>query len=195
MTQQEAATRGAARRARTDQLLASAVAEQLREHGYTGLTIEGVATASGVAKTTIYRRWASKAEMIFDLVIHRVDQAPPIDTGTLVGDVRALAERAVALVSEDPSRSVLPGLLAEMASDAGLAARLRETFVDVARDDIDAILGRALDRGELTDRVDSDGFHAALLGTPYAHVHLLGDEDSLASRLTDQLLRLLPLRS
>lgn len=192
----ESAPRGAARRARTDQLLAGAVAGQLREHGYAGLTIEGVAAASGVAKTTIYRRWASKAEMVFDLVIHRTDQAPPVDTGSLAGDVRGLAERAVALVADKPGRDVLPGLLADMAGDAELAVRLREAFVDAARDDITAMLDRGLARGELNASPDAEGFHAALLGIPYAHVHLLADEDTsgLSDHLAAQLLALLPLR-
>ena len=47
---------GASRRARTTERLRVAVTEQLLQRGYTGVTIEGVAAASGVAKTTIYRR-------------------------------------------------------------------------------------------------------------------------------------------
>lgn len=188
------AARGAARRARTDERLAETVAGQLREHGYAGLTIDRVAAVSGVAKTTIYRRWASKAEMVFDLVIHRTGQAPPIDTGTLAGDVRALAERATALVGNDPGKYVLPGLLADMAGDTELATRLREAFVEAARDDITVILDRARGRGELAAEPDVEGFHTALLGIPYAHVHLLADQDisDLAHRLAEQLLRLLP---
>ncbi|MDY6054617.1 TetR/AcrR family transcriptional regulator [Micrococcus sp.] len=188
-------TRGATRRARTDERLAEAVSALLREHGYAGLTIERVAAASGTAKTTIYRRWASKAEMVFALVVHRADQAPPIDTGSLVGDVQAIAERAVAVVAGDPGRDVLPGLLADMAGDAGLAARLRDAFVGAARDDIAAILDRAHDRGELSEEADADGFHAALLGIPYAHVHLLANDATghLSERLAEQLFRLLPL--
>ena len=95
--------RGAARRARTDERLASTVAGQVREHGYARLTIEKVAAASGVAKTTIYRRWASKAEMVFDLVVHRADQAPPINTGTLAGDVKALTDAPPRHVSFTPT--------------------------------------------------------------------------------------------
>lgn len=189
--------RGAARRARTDERLADTVTELLHRHGYAGLTIEGVAAASGVAKTTIYRRWRSKAEMIFDLVIHRADQSPPIDTGTLAGDVRALAERAVSLVAGEPGRSVVPGLLADMADDGQLSARLREAFVDAARADIAATLDRGLTRGELGASADAAGFHAALLGIPYTHVHLLGSDNTsrLVDNLTAQLLALLPLRS
>lgn len=179
--------RGVARRARTDARLAEVVREQLAEHGYAGLTIEKVAAASGVAKTTIYRRWASKAEMVFDIAIHNADRAPLPDTGKLANDVRALAERAVALVSGQPGRSVLPGLLADMAGDETLTERLRTTSVAVARDDIAAALNRAVDRGELEPGADVDEFHAALLGIPYASVHLLGIVD--AARLTDSLAR------
>lgn len=50
------------RRAHTDARLSEAVREQLGAHGYQALTIEGVSRQSGVAKTTIYRRWQSKAE-------------------------------------------------------------------------------------------------------------------------------------
>jgi AcrR family transcriptional regulator len=45
-----------ARRARNDQAILAATRELLEEHGVRGLTIEGVAVRSGVAKTTIYRR-------------------------------------------------------------------------------------------------------------------------------------------
>lgn len=187
------AGRGAARRARTDEVLTDAVNDLLRSHGYAGLTIEGAAATSGVAKTTIYRRWASKAEMVFDLAIHRADQAPPIDTGSLANDIRALAERAVTLVARDPGRTVLPGLLADMARDSDLAARLREAFIDTARDDVVAVLERAAARGELTDARGAAGIHAALLGIPYAHVHLLAEADTerLTDQLTSQLLALL----
>ena len=185
--------RGSARRARTDAVLTETVTVHLREHGYAGLTIERVASDSGVAKTTIYRRWASKAEMVFDLVIHRAEEQPRIDTGTLVGDVRVLAGRAVRLVAEEPGRAVLPGLLSDMAGDADLATRLRQTFVDAARDDIAEVLDRARLRGDLQHEVPVSDIHAALLGIPYAHVHLIADADAatLTATLAEQLLKLL----
>ena len=184
---------GSARRARTDALLADTVTDLLYRQGYTGLTIEGVASESGVAKTTIYRRWATKAEMVFDLTIHRAVELPPIDTGTLAGDVELLAERAVHLVAGEPGRAVLPGLLADMSGDADLTERLRQGFIGAARDDIAAVLDRAHERDELHARANTASFHAALLGIPYAQVHLLGHADTkaLTRSLTVQLLTLL----
>lgn len=189
----EKVSQSGARRARTDARLAEAVTGLLDEQGYSGLTIEGVSTQSGVAKTTIYRRWATKAEMVFALAIHRPETLPPIDAGSLTGDVAVLAERAVKLIAEQPGRDVLPGLLSDMAGDPQLTDRLRQSFIAAARDDITTMLDRARERGDLAIHADAADIHAALLGIPYAHVHLLANTDirALTSSLTEQLLRLL----
>ena len=50
----------------TDRVLAAA-ARILRRDGYARLTMEGVALDSGAAKTTVYRRWATKAALCMDL--------------------------------------------------------------------------------------------------------------------------------
>lgn len=188
-------TPGSSRRARTNERLRVAVRQQLMQRGYASVTIEGVAAAAGVAKTTIYRRWASKAEMVFELAIHQDAEVQPVDTGNLEDDIFVLAHRAVSLITSDLGRLVLPGLLAEMSSDAVLAERLRTIFIDAAKADIDAVFARALARGELHSDVNSKDFHAALLGIPYAHVHLLDNDntDELVTRLTKQLLKLLPI--
>lgn len=196
MAQQETRAPGDARRARTDTRLAETVRELLRLHGYAGLTIERVALESGVAKTTIYRRWGTKAEMVFDLAIHRADEQPPIDTGSLAGDIEVLAGRAVRLIAGEPGRAVLPGLLADMSGDSALTDRLRHGFIAAARDDIATIVDRAQGRGELPAGVSVTDFHAALLGIPYAQVHLLAqdDIDILTDSLVTQLLTLLRAR-
>lgn len=188
-------TPGASRRARTNERLRVAVRQQLMQRGYASVTIEGVAAAAGVAKTTIYRRWASKAEMVFELAIHQDAEVQPVDTGNLEDDIFVLAHRAVSLITSDLGRLVLPGLLAEMSNDAIIAERLRAIFVDAAKADIDAVFARALARGELHSDANGKDFHAALLGIPYAHVHLLDDNntDKLVTRLTKQLLKLLPI--
>ena len=197
MTKQEIHASRDARRARTDARLVETVNDVLVQRGYAGLTIERVASESGVAKTTIYRRWTTKAEMVFDLVIHRAEEQPTIDTGSVAGDIEALAERAVRLVAGDPGRAVLPGLLADMSGDSSLTERLRQGFVAAARDDIAAVFDRAHERGNLRTSVSVTDFHAALLGIPYAQAHLFAqnDTDALTRSLTMQLLSLVGAQS
>ncbi|WP_167146062.1 TetR/AcrR family transcriptional regulator [Actinomyces sp. ZJ308] len=181
------------RRAHTDARLSEAVLQQLATHGYQALTIEGVSRQSGVAKTTIYRRWQSKAEMVFDLVIHRRDAEGLTDSGSLTADIDALAGQVVDLIAIEPGRSTLPGLLADMAGDPDLTSRLQRSVVAVVRADIEAMVDRASSRGEMCTGVDVDSLYAALLGVPYVHVHLLGQmqPDLLRQELTEVLLTLL----
>ncbi len=177
---------GDTRRARTDARLSAVVSDHLQRYGYSGLTIERVSSESGVAKTTIYRRWASKADMVFDLTIHRIEEdALAIDTGSLEGDIRALSERTVVTVMESPGREILPGLLADVAADPELSKRMRDGFVTPAREIIETIFTRASTRGELDVQVDLDEFHSTLLGVPYAWFHILGSTDT--KHIVDQL--------
>src|SRR5215204_2795792 len=101
--------RRATRDEATTKALRGAVRGMLEELGYQALTIEGVATRSGVAKTSIYRRWPSKAEMVFDLMLHSSDELPPLeDRGSLAGDIEALAARIVGLVAGPLGRRIFP---------------------------------------------------------------------------------------
>jgi AcrR family transcriptional regulator len=64
---------------------------ELARVGFAGLTIEGVAKAANVNRTTIYRRWPSKGALLLAILepgLERFDHDP--DTGSLGGDLLAL---------------------------------------------------------------------------------------------------------
>jgi AcrR family transcriptional regulator len=64
---------------------------ELARVGFPGLTIEGVAKAANVNRTTIYRRWPSKGALLLAVLepgLERFDHDP--DTGSLRGDLLAL---------------------------------------------------------------------------------------------------------
>src|SRR5215831_1078731 len=149
---QGAAAGRPARGQATTEALQRVVQELLEEVGYRALTIEGVAARSGVAKTSIYRRWPSKAEMVFDLMLHSSAELPSMDDrGSLAGDIEALSARIVALVASPLGRRIFPGLICDAASDRALMHRFRATFVADGRDQIALVLERSAGRGELTD--------------------------------------------
>jgi AcrR family transcriptional regulator len=71
------------------QVLAAAVAE-LAESGYRGFRVDAVSAAAGVNKTTIYRRWPGKAELVTAAVVWMrrfVHDVPLPDTGSLEQDL------------------------------------------------------------------------------------------------------------
>lgn len=183
--QKTQAPRQDSRRARTNEKLVPAVLNQLAEYGYTGFTIDRLSAQSGVAKTTIYRRWTSKAELIFDLMFHQPTQEVPVNGNTLAEDIHILATHAVNLLASPTGRTVFPGLLADTAADPALAGRLDKEFIAPVRRTIEQMFARAIERGEVTIIPDVQVFHATLLGIPYAALYLMDDSDSLA--ITRQL--------
>ena len=158
-----------------DEAVARAVRQLLTDHGYAAMSIEQVASLAKVAKTAIYRRWASKAEMVFAVAIHRETIEPPADQGTLAADMRLLTERVVALLGTPAARHALPGLLADLRGDPLLAKRFHASFIETERQLIESLLKRSVRRGELTEQPDPTGVHAQLLGTAFAWIFLLTD--------------------
>ncbi|CAM5608558.1 hypothetical protein SMICM304S_10773 [Streptomyces microflavus] len=74
------------------QELYTAVLDLLRESGYESLTMEGVASRTRCGKSTLYRQWGSKPELVV-AALHGTRRMllSHIDTGTLAGDLREAA--------------------------------------------------------------------------------------------------------
>jgi AcrR family transcriptional regulator len=83
-----------------DGAIRAAILKVLAESGYAGLTMDAVASAAGVGKATIYRRWRTKSDLVADAVaeLSSMSIAAP-DTGTLEGDLRVLLRWLVAAVN------------------------------------------------------------------------------------------------
>ncbi len=170
---------GRPRDGRVDRAITGATQSLLAEVGYAGLTVDAVATRAGTSKAAIYRRYGSRPEMIFASVMHGLDLSPPPDSGSLLGDLRALtAEIAQSLSTPPPD--VLPGLLADKHNDATMAAGFVSKYVDVEQRCIAELLDRAVRRGELGRRPDPTAVHALVLGPIFARLFLLSDGDDEA---------------
>lgn len=110
----ETTTRGRPRGAGMDEQLLRATQELLVEVGYDRLSMDAVAARCSAGRATIYRRWPNKAALVTDAVtaLHRPQPLP--DTGTLRGDLLALAQ---AFYSEDVHRNgVIAGLISTMSA-------------------------------------------------------------------------------
>src|SRR5258706_14244868 len=91
-------------------LLASA-GDVLERHGYTGLTMERVAAESGVAKTTLYRHWPTKAALCMDLYLAEAGrELRDPDTGDVASDLRHIVNCVVRLQTPTDAAQALVGL-------------------------------------------------------------------------------------
>ncbi|MFE4259761.1 TetR/AcrR family transcriptional regulator [Streptomyces sp. NPDC056883] len=142
-----------------------AARELLAEVGYAGVTMDSIAARAGVGKAAIYRRFGSKAELLFAAGVHGMDIEPPPDTGSLHEDIAAMARLIRDRLSAPAARVVTPALMLEMSRDSALVARFQSTFIAQEQRDLAAILGRAEARGELPGPMDPTLAHL-LLGGP-----------------------------
>jgi AcrR family transcriptional regulator len=147
---------GRPRSTAADAAILEAAGELFAEVGLEALTVEGVAARAGVGKGTVYRRYPTKIDLVVSAVRCYTNAGePPPDTGTTRGDVRALVDGLVTILTETPLGRMVPILV---------AARTRVPELDVAYAEIvaekrarsAAVVRRAIERGDFRADIDVD---------------------------------------
>jgi AcrR family transcriptional regulator len=191
---------GDRRSERSKHAILEATRELLAEEGGVGaLTIEAVAARSGVAKTTIYRRWRDKWELALDAAM--IDMLTTFDDPIDVGDTRkeltTFVNSAVRTMGSEPFGRALQGLASEVATDPQLARVYREYVVDPRRRQIEAVIKRGIERGDLRPDTDPRLIQELLIGPIYYRLLFSGPplDRRLGKRLVDAILDGFRLRS
>lgn len=180
---------GRPRRPDVDEAVTRAVLELLAERGYRGLTMESVSRRSGVAKTTIYRHFTGKLELL-RAAIGRLasERFGEHDTGSLRGDLEETV-RMMARAAAPPWGAVVAALVGEAAHNPELR-EASEAFVAEWRTVFRRMLWRAVERGELAAGTDLDLLIDMLVGPLYYRLLVAGRPvvPELAEPLTTALL-------
>ena len=138
------------------QLILKTTIDLVFEVGFRSVSVESIAARSGVAKTTIYRRWPNKAAVVMDAFMMRVG------SGTLFPPARKLTDRirlqmhAMAKVFMGKDGALVNGLLAEAQFDPELAVAFRERWTLPRRAMGVAIFREAIEQGELRRDIDPE---------------------------------------
>lgn len=148
----------------------SATLTVFAEQGYAGLSVEAVALRAGVNKTTVYRRWPTKSELLgAALMSLREDEPPPPNTGSVREDLIELVGRVAQRMATPSWRAVMNSLVLGNA-DPELQAvlrRMRDTHPAIPP----VVLERAVERRELPRGSDFDLIVAALLGPLHVRIY------------------------
>lgn len=141
----------------------AATAELLFERGFAGASVDEIARRSGVAKTTIYRHWPTRADLLRDAcsMIGTPQDAP--DTGSLEGDVTALIMNLAHLLRTAKWTSVLPSIIDAAERDPTIAD-MYGTLQHGYSAPLEKVILRAMERGELPDDTDAAMLIAAFTG-------------------------------
>ena len=138
----------------------------LRAGGYKAVTIEGIARAVKRARASLYRRWPTKSHLVAYSIVSTMGASPAPDTGALRKDL-LLAVDTLREAFVGPLRQALPGLVADMAHDAGLARAVRRDVLAPRRQSMRDALERARVRGEARGSYDIELLLDMLAGPFY----------------------------
>jgi AcrR family transcriptional regulator len=171
-----------------DRLLAAAERILLRD-GYARLTMERVAAESGAAKTTLYRRWPTKAALCMELYLDVAGrELHDPDTGDVAADLVKIASTVVRLQTRTVAGPAFTGLFAEVLvspETRGAFARFAERRRELTR----RVVRRAIARGELRRDTDVDLVIDALGGA--VTFRLLQRHAPLSKRFIEGLVELI----
>ncbi|MGY0235352.1 TetR/AcrR family transcriptional regulator [Longispora urticae] len=167
--------RGRPRDGRVDEAIAAATRELLVEVGYPGTSLELVARRAGVARTSIYRRWPSKAHLVYETVFTDVGPRTIPDTGDVAADLRTLVRAMIAEFGTPAAVAAAAGVLADFGADEGFRTLVREQFLAPVKQAVELVLRTAVARGELGDAVAVDTISGALGGAVFFRCVVLGE--------------------
>ncbi len=135
-----------------DRVILATTLDLIAEHVYERVTMDDVAARTGKAKTTLYRRWASKDDLVL-ATIRSIGRPPETgqlpDKGSLRADLLAVIDSPW-LGGPDRRLSIFAGLASASRTSEGLAETIRtevtKPYVEIYR----RLLDRAIDRGEIS---------------------------------------------
>jgi AcrR family transcriptional regulator len=169
-----ASARGRPRDPSADKAILAATFAQLVEVGYAGLSIEAVAAAAGVAKTTIYRRWPTKRELVVAALGTETPFEPPsvdLDSRTALGQ---FVRQAVGMLIDSGAIRILGSLLVEEQREPGLLGIFRQRILGPRRGMVEAMLRRGVERGEIRPDIDPLVVTEMIAGAVFGHHAILG---------------------
>jgi AcrR family transcriptional regulator len=178
----------ASRIERTRAAILDATREILAEGGVRVLTVEAVSARSGVAKTSIYRRWRGKHELALAVLLDMVATvvATP-DLGDARAELTAFVNAAVRILGSTLMGPVMKGLVSDLATDPKLARAFQSRVVALRLAEVERLLKLGVERGEVRPDADVVLTHELLFGPVYYRLLLSGGklDSGLASRIVD----------
>lgn len=183
--------RGRPRSVASDRAILDAARALLREGPLSSLTMEKVAARAGVAKTTLYRRWATKEQLALAVLGEMARRQIPVpDTGNTRAElIYAVVDTAQTMQRTIAGRTIR-GLVPGLADDPQLARDFVSTLVDLRRREMTRIAERGVARGDLDPATPLELLSDLLIAPLFWRLLLTGEtlDEAVAQRLVDAAL-------
>jgi AcrR family transcriptional regulator len=145
---------GRPRSAQSHQAILDATLGLLAQDGFNGLSFEGVAERAGVSRATIYRRWASKEELVIDLLGGLEPEVNLADSGDTRQDILGALENFITGLQSTPIGQIFPKLLGEFTTNPAIFAAYYRQVLQPRFEVFQTRIERAQARGELRPDID-----------------------------------------
>jgi AcrR family transcriptional regulator len=149
-------TLGRPRSTQSHQAIRQATLELLAEVGFDRMSIEAIATRAGVGKTTIYRRYESKEELVADAIESLREDVIIPDTGSFWGDIDALIQSAAQITLSPLGRQTVAMIISSATSNPQFAQVYWTKYLQPRQQAFAIVLERAKARNEVQTEIDSN---------------------------------------
>ncbi|QLE55873.1 TetR/AcrR family transcriptional regulator [Nostoc sp. TCL26-01] len=158
---------GRPRSIQADQAILQATLDLLAEVGYQNTSMEAIASRAGVGKTTIYRRYNSKEELVADAIESLREDIQIPDTGSFWGDMDILTENVTKKIFSPLGRQTLALIISTASTNPQFAQVYWTKYTKPRREAFATVLERAKSRGEIQPDADIDLIINLLSGSLY----------------------------
>ncbi|MDJ0708526.1 MAG: TetR/AcrR family transcriptional regulator [Leptolyngbyaceae cyanobacterium MO_188.B28] len=146
---------GRPRSAKSHQAMLKAALELLAEVGFEAMSVEAIAARAGVGKTTIYRRYSGKEELVADAIESMREEVLIPNTGSLWSDIDGLIENAAQVTLSPLGRQTAAMIISSASSNAKFAQIYRAKYLQPRRHAFAIVIERAKARNEVQADLDA----------------------------------------
>ena len=138
--------------------------QMMSETGLSGVSIDEVSKRSGVAKTTIYRHWPSRADLLLEACSKLGSKWEAPDTGSLRGDVETLAMALASFLRTAQAAKIIPSIVDAAEHDPKIAKLLHVHVHAGIMAPLYEVIERAQKKGEIGRSQDASHLIASIVG-------------------------------
>jgi AcrR family transcriptional regulator len=166
----------------------AATLTELAETGYAALSVDDVARRAGVHKTTIYRRWQTRENLVVEALAEQMTSGIAVpDTGDVATDLRELSRAFVGWMAGPSGRAMLATILSQDAARVPDIAAIKRRLVDERFRRAEPVVIRGIERGELPAGTDPAEVIKTLIAPIY--LRLLVTAEPIDETTADQAAR------
>jgi AcrR family transcriptional regulator len=144
---------------------------------YDEVTIDAVARASGVSKSTLYRHWPSRQILVLEAFTYKTNLLTHVeDTGDVRRDLHSYLVALTRCLDEGQTASTVSNLLAEAIRSTGFSRLYRQTLLRERRQGFLVILQQGQRRGQIRNDADLEVVVDAMYGAIYHRLVATGED-------------------